>query len=488
MNERACGRACSAGLGKHPALATARGSTPQPVAVLALAVALCLLMGQAAAQTANPAEAEKPVQLQQLPGPASPPLTITLQDALDRARKNDAHFLASVTDEKLAHEDSTQARNALLPSLSNSTQYLGTEGNGKIPGGRFVTNDGVHVYREWAVMHQDLSPNTYMLTGYHRAEAAADVAKAKAEIARRGLMVTVTKNYYAFASAQRKYATAQQAVGQAQHFLDITQAAEHAGQASHSDAIKAEIQFEQQQQAFDEALLAMESSRLDLAVLIFPTLTENFGVVDDLDSPPALPPFSEAQAMAGRENPDLRVALETVREADIDVTAAKGAFLPSLSLDADYGIEANDFAFRSVVKADPLKGPVPNLGYFVTVSLNIPVWDWGTMRSKLHQSEYKQQQTRDELSEAQRQLLANLYSSYNEASVARASVDMSRRTADLAAESYRLINLRYQAGESTALEMVDAENTLTLARNAFDDAQVRYRVALANLQTLTGTF
>jgi len=29
--------------------------------------------------------------------------------------------------------------------------------------------------------------------------------------------------------------------------------------------------------------------------------------------------------------------------------------------------------------------------------------------------------------------------------------------------------------------------TLTQARNAFNDGEVRYRVALANLQTLTGT-
>jgi len=35
---------------------------------------------------------------------------------------------------------------------------------------------------------------------------------------------------------------------------------------------------------------------------------------------------------------------------------------------------------------------------------------------------------------------------------------------------------------------VDAQNTLTLARNAYDDGQVRYRVAIANLQTLTGSF
>jgi outer membrane protein TolC len=35
---------------------------------------------------------------------------------------------------------------------------------------------------------------------------------------------------------------------------------------------------------------------------------------------------------------------------------------------------------------------------------------------------------------------------------------------------------------------VDAQNTLIQARNAFYDAQARYRVALATLQTFTGNF
>ena len=55
-------------------------------------------------------------------------------------------------------------------------------------------------------------------------------------------------------------------------------------------------------------------------------------------------------------------------------------------------------------------------------------------------------------------------------------------------ESLRLTNLRYQAGEATALEVVDAQTTLLQARNAYDDGLVRYRLALANLQTLTGAF
>jgi len=56
-----------------------------------------------------------------------------------------------------------------------------------------------------------------------------------------------------------------------------------------------------------------------------------------------------------------------------------------------------------------------------------------------------------------------------------------------AEESLRLTILRYQGGESTVLEVVDAQNTLTTARNAFSDGEVRARTAIANLQTLTGT-
>jgi outer membrane protein TolC len=62
------------------------------------------------------------------------------------------------------------------------------------------------------------------------------------------------------------------------------------------------------------------------------------------------------------------------------------------------------------------------------------------------------------------------------------------RSAELAQEGLRLTNLRYQAGEASVLEVVDAQNTLTLGRNAYADGQVRYRLAIATLETLTGSF
>jgi outer membrane protein TolC len=419
---------------------------------------------------------------------AGPPLTLTLQDALERAKQNDAQFQAASADADVASEDRVQAKAGLFPAFSATTQYLGNQANGVNPNGRFVSLDGVNMYRAWAVMRQDLSPSTFAAAPLHRAKALEVVARAKLDVAERGLAVTVTRNYYALVIAQRRYATAQQAAQQAGRFLEIARQQERLGQVAHSDAIKAEIQSRQQEQSFAEAALAMDNARLTLAVLLFPAFNENFTVVDDLQSGPALPPFTDVRAMAERANPDLRAAGAALTAAGEEVRLARFAFYPTLVVDAVYGIEANEFALHSAIAAQPELGILPNLGYFVTVNLSVPVWDWGGLRSKLHQGETRERQARVALSQTQRQLVSNLYSMYNEAVTSRAAVEGLQRVADLAAESLRLTALRYQAGESTALEVVDAQNTHVQARNAADEAASRFRVAIAQLQTLTGRF
>ena len=416
------------------------------------------------------------------------PLTLTFQDALERARGLDPQLSLATTDAESAHQDRVQARAAMLPSVNLSNQYLFTQGNGVLASGRYVTNDGVHVYRAWGVFHQDLSANTLTKTSYRRATAAEMLARAKLEIARRGLKVTVTKAYYDLVIAERSYATAEQSLTNARRFLQVSQELEHGGEVAHSDVIKFALQANQADQAFREAKLAMETARLSLAVMLFPDFNENFTVVDDLSSVPALPPLGDVQAMAEHENPQLRSAIETLKESQLDVATARQAFLPSLTVDTDYGIEANHFALRSRVNADPDKGRLPNLGYFMTANISLPVWNWGAMRSKLKQAQLRRQQAQMELSFTQRQLITNLLAVYNEADTARAEAETLRQSADLAAESLRLNTLRYQAGEATVLELVDAANTLVQARNAYDDGEARYRMALANLQTLTGNF
>jgi outer membrane protein TolC len=418
----------------------------------------------------------------------SAPLTLTLQDALERAEKYSPQFQAAVTASKMARANVTQARATLLPSADYTTQELLTQGNGVVPSGRYVTNDGVHVWRAWGVFHQAFSADTFTLAGYRRATAAEDMARAQQEIAQRGLKVVVTQAYYALVVAERGYATAQQSLEQARRSLETSRQLEKGGEVAHSDVITFQIQYNQQQQAFQEATLAMANARLALAVMLFPDFNQSFNVVDDLDTSPPLPTLAESTKMAEAGNPEIRAAMAALRESRYGVSQAKAAFLPTLSFDVDYGIEANALALRSVASAFPAAGRLPNLGFFMTATLNVPVWHWGANISKLRQARYQKQQAQVNLSFAQRQVLKNLYSYYNEARTSRAELAALQSSASLAADSLRLNTLRYKSGDATVLDVLNAENTLTQARNSYAAGLARYRVALATLQTLTGSF
>ncbi len=408
---------------------------------------------------------------------SSAPVTLTLQDCLARAKKINPQYHTALTELGIAREDRVQSRAALLPNANYDASFLYTQGNGT-PTGRFIGANGVHEYMSQGDVRQVISLSN--VADFRRTKAAEALARANAEIAARGLMVTVVQAYYGLVSAEKKYATTQRALDEAQHFTDITEKLERGGEVAHSDVIKAQIQLAQQQRDLQESQLNMDRSRLELAVLVFPDFNENFTVIDDLQPPETLPDFSQIQASAAKNNPELHAALAALQQAKQQVNMARNGFLPSLELNYIYGIDANQFASRT--------DGIHNLGYAATATLQLPIWNWGANRSRLKQAGLRREQAQVELSSTQRQLLSDLHIFYEEAGTSREELESLMKSADLAAQSAALTMDRYQAGEATVLEVVDAQNTLTLARNALADGQLRFRVAIANLQTLTGTF
>src|SRR5258707_431797 len=300
---------------------------------------VCVVAGLA---TAGPAQAQTAAAPQPPAAAQAPASPLTLQAALAQARSNSQQFYAAQPAASLATEDRKQAFGNLPPSLNGFTQFNGTRPHGT-PSGVWVANDGPRVYNMWLTVHGEVfSPARW--AEYRAASAAEAAARAKADVATRGLVSTVVQNFYMAVAAARKVASAQEGLREAQQFLDITQKQEAGGEVAHPAFVKAQIQVQ---------------------------LREN--------------------------------------------------------------------------------------------------------------------QAKIELSLAQRTLQSNVATFYREAQIAGDQVASLRQSLDLSAESLRLTLLRYQSGEVSVLEVVDAQTTLIQARNAYNDGLVRYRVALAALQTLTGT-
>lgn len=424
--------------------------------------------------------------LAQAPAPQTP-ASITLEEAIHRAETSEAAYANARAASRIAGLDKSIAMSTLLPNISYLNQMLYTQPNGTYtqalqgaasqPGVKFIANNAVHEYVSQGVVNETVGLAQF--ADLQRADAAAAVARAQLEIARRGLVSTVTSLYFGAMTAQQKVAIAEEAHNEAANFVKLTTQREQGREAAHADVVKAQLQEQQRARELADAKLAAEKSRLDLGVLLFPDPRVPYTLATDVNPAP-LASRADIDAAAAKNNPDLKSALATVSQSNAEVKVARGAYLPDLALNYAYGIDAAQFA---------VNGPdgTRNLGYSISATLNIPVWDWLATEHKVKQSEIRRDAAKVALTATQRQLIAQLDEAYAEAATARdqlASLDISLQTA---AESLRLTKLRYTAGEATVLEVVDAQTSYYAQANAREDGRVRYEAALAALQTLTGT-
>ena len=148
----------------------------------------------------------------------------TLQDALERAKKNDAHFWSIVAELETAREDRVQAKLRCCRRSAESRPSISARRASIVPSGRFVTNDGVHVFRAGrsCVRRFRRTSCTRHRTGGRR--PARRWPGARLEIAQRGLAVTVTQRYYALVTGRTALRDARNRQRQhAQRFFDIAQ-------------------------------------------------------------------------------------------------------------------------------------------------------------------------------------------------------------------------------------------------------------------------
>lgn len=431
------------------------------------------------------------VSAQQAASPSAP-IVITLSEALKRAQANEPNFASALADAKVAGLDKSIARAGLLPGITYHNQALYTQPNGLSnqagqgvgaqPSPIFIANNAVREYASQGVVNEEIGLT--QVSAVRRADAAAAMASAELEIARRGLVSTITGLYYGLTAANRKLEIAQRAVNDAADFTKLTGQREQVREAAHADTVKAQLEQQGRERELSDAKLNADKARLDLAVLLFPDPRTPY-TINVPETPAPLATRDEINQLAATNNAEMKSALAALNVSNADVLSARAAYLPTLGLNYTYGIDAPQFSTYGPAGADGTK--VKNLGYSAALTLDIPVWDWLATEHKVKQSEIKREAAKVALTATERRLIAQLDEAYAEAETARnqlASLDTSVATA---AESLRLTKLRYTGGEASVLEVVDAQAAFITAENAREDGRVRYEAALAALQTLTGT-
>ncbi len=407
-------------------------------------------------------------------------LHITLRNAIERAKKLSPALDAALANAKIAAEAAVQARAANLPNVSGVSQYLYTEGNGTAAA-RFIANNGVHEYIAQADVHQAVSAP--LLIEYRRSAVLRAVARDQAMIAERGLVVAVVQAYSTLYGAEGEQETSEESRRAARDFLKMTEERERNGDAAHADVLKARIQADDSQSALTNAQLVREQARIALALLIFRDVNQPFDLADDPSRTLTLPSFSQARKEAGESNPEVDAASKSRQAAQQNLDAARAGYLPALTFDYYYGIDANQFAAETTLHDGE---QIQNRGYSAQATLTVPIFTWGATHSKVKAARAEQDVAQANVEYARRKAAGDMEQFYHEAQAAGEDLKTRQEAYTDAVESRRLTLLQYQSGDATALEVVSAQTTVETESSALYDAKTRYATALANLATLTG--
>lgn len=176
-----------------------------------------------------------------------------------------------------------------------------------------------------------------------------------------------------------------------------------------------------------------------------------------------------AKAFAVRNHPSIEEAQRNVNVAEANILRAKAAMGLTVSADASY--------------RDTDSSP---LTFSTGVTLNVPIYQGGTLRSVLRKSVAQRDASRAALLQSVIDVKQNVGIAWANLAVATARTEASRRQVSASQVAYNGVREEAKFGSRTTLDVLNAEQELLDARSNLISAEVQQYVSLYSLFSAMG--
>jgi outer membrane protein TolC len=291
----------------------------------------------------------------------------------------------------------------------------------------------------------------------------------------RELVVLVAANLYLqtlAASARADTARAQLDTAEALHVQaqDLRQGGIVAG----IDVIRAEVQVATDRQRATVAENEFQKSKLQLARVIGLPIGQAFELEPLLPNVP-VPEMTldEAVERAYRERPDYLAALARVRAAEAARSAAAGERLPSVQVRADYG-------------AIGLTPGTALPTFNVTGAVTVPLFQGGRAAGHIVEADAELRERRAEAADMRAEIYYDVRTAFLDLRATDEALQTATRARELAALQLTQARDRFAAGVANNVEVVQAQEAVTLASEQYIAALYGFNVSKAVLARSLG--
>jgi outer membrane protein TolC len=390
-------------------------------------------------------------------------------------------FQQARLEELIAAEDVRQARLAFLPRLNSSLSFIYNSpahgANAQPNVASFIAANAIKEYEALAGVTGDIDLSGRLRANLRRSAALLEAARAGAAVARRALVQAVNEAYYTLALAAARRHSAEISELAAEEFEHVTDLMFQGGEVAEVDLRRARLQTATRRDELEQARAAELVAADSLRVFVGYDFNRPITTTDLTIAPPDTDELARFTAATISERPELQQLDAQHRAAEQEIKASRAERRPSVSYNISGGFDTD------ALKPSPLK---EHSGVLASISVTIPIFDWGISRSRERQAQLRAQTVESQRAVALRTFNQQFYSAREQALSAARRVQILR-AAVADAERNRLTSVaRYRAGEAPILEVTDAQTTLAGERAALFQALFDYQMARTRLQQAAG--
>src|ERR1700728_1031562 len=406
------------------------------------------------------------------------PVALSLEDAVARGLKQNLGGVLATDIVADAKGERWQALSELLPNVITDTGFGVHQVNVKAAFGLTIHGEppiiGPFGYFDSRAYLTQSAFDWVSIERARSSKAQVRSAEFSSKDAREIVVLVIVSNYLLVIADQSEVESAISQRDTAKALFQQTSDQKTAGVASAVDVLRSQVQLQSREQKLIVAQNNLAKQKLVLARAIGLPLAQTFEVTTRVPYRQLTPSsLDEAIQNAYKARPDFQSQMNQVRSAELARKAASAERYPSIGVETDYGLSGvNPGSSHGTVDA--------------AATLRIPIFQGGRVHGDVLRADASLTREKQRLEDFRAKIDQEVRDAYLDLASAAQEVAVEKSAVTLATQNLEQSRDRFVSGVTDNIEVVQAQDALAIASDAYIGSLYGYNLAKISLARSTG--
>jgi outer membrane protein TolC len=286
---------------------------------------------------------------------------------------------------------------------------------------------------------------------------------------------SIASDYYGLYQDQMNFYIAQESYQSAKQSYEITEVGVASGKQAKSDLYQASVTLTQNESTMKNQEITWQNAAEALKQRLGLPLDTALSLTIDTTASATTIDLQKAVANGLRQRMELRQEAITIENARFALTQARSNGLFNGNLNVSYGLVGASPAVNTLFR-DPAK----NMSAALT--LQVPLWDFGSNRATVKASAIALRQDELLLDNEKTTIVLSIRKEYRSIQNLQEQIELARQTLKSAALTYDVNLEKYKLGGLSAMDLNQYQIQLSQAKTGLVSALVNYQIELLNMK------